>query len=65
MAVTTAVCNTFKTEVLKGEHDFGVSTQINYKIALYLTGATINKSTTSYGTTKNLLEPIIQLVEKN
>ena len=51
MAVTTAVCNTFKTEVLEAEHDFGVSTQV-YKIALYLTGATINKSTTSYGTTQ-------------
>ena len=50
MAITTAVCNSFKTEVLEAEHDFGVSTQV-YKIALYLTGATINKSTTSYGTT--------------
>ena len=51
MAVTTAVCNSFKTEVLEAEHEFGVSTQV-YKIALYLTGATINKSTTSYGTTQ-------------
>ena len=34
MAVTTAVCNTFKTEVLKGEHDFAVS-QDKFKIALY------------------------------
>ena len=51
MAVTTAVCNSFKTEVLEAEHDFGVSTQV-YKLALYLTGATINKSTTSYGTTQ-------------
>ena len=38
MAVTTAVCNTFKTEVLKGEHDFAVS-QDKFYIALYLTGA--------------------------
>ena len=51
MAVTTAVCNSFKTEVLEAEHDFGVSTQV-YKLALYLTGATINKVTTSYGTTQ-------------
>ena len=51
MAITTAVCNSFKTEVLEGEHDFGVSQQV-FKIALYLTGATINKSTTSYGTTQ-------------
>ena len=50
MAITTAVCNSFKTEVLEGEHDFGVS-QLVFKIALYLTGAAINKSTTSYGTT--------------
>ena len=51
MAITTAGCNSFKTEVLEAEHDFGVSTQV-YKIALYLTGATRNKSTTSYGTTQ-------------
>ena len=35
MAVTTAVCNSFKTEVLEAEHDFGVSTMV-YKIALIL-----------------------------
>ena len=51
MAITTAVCNSFKTEVLEAEHDFGVSQQV-FKIALYLTGATRNKSTTSYGTTQ-------------
>ena len=51
MAVTTAVCNSFKTEVLEGEHDFGVST-MQFKLSLYLTGASINKSTTSYGATQ-------------
>ena len=48
MAITTsAVCNSFKTQILEGEHDFGVSTDV-FKIAMYLSTATIGKSTTDY-----------------
>ena len=48
MAITTsAVCNSFKTQILEGEHDFGVSTDV-FKIAMYLSRATIGKSTTDY-----------------
>ena len=48
MAITTsAVCNSFKTQIFEGEHDFGVSTDV-FKIAMYLSTATIGKSTTDY-----------------
>ena len=50
MAITTAVANTFKTEVLQGKHNFTATSGDHYKLALYLTGATLNKSTTSYTT---------------
>ena len=48
MAITTsAVCNSFKTQLLEGEHDFGVSTDV-FKIAMYISTATLGKSTTDY-----------------
>jgi len=50
MAITTAVANTFKTEVLQGKHNFTATSGDHFKLALYLTGATLNKSTTSYTT---------------
>lgn len=34
MAITTAMCNSFKTEILEGVHDFTASTGNTFKIAL-------------------------------
>jgi hypothetical protein len=47
MAITSAVCNTFKTEVLRAIHNFtnGGNT---FRLALYTDQATLNKSTTQY-----------------
>jgi len=47
MAITSAVCNTFKTEVLRAIHNFtnGGNT---FRLALYTSSATLNKSTTQY-----------------
>lgn len=47
MAITTAICNSFKQEILQGVHEAGDT----YKIALFSGTATLNKSTTAYGTT--------------
>ena len=49
MAITSAVCNSFKTEVLKAVHNFtnGANT---FRLALYTSSATLNKSTTVYVT---------------
>jgi len=48
MAITSAVCNSFKTEVLTGVHDFTASTGNTFKLALYTASATLSKATTAY-----------------
>ena len=47
MAITTALCNTFKKELLQGIHTFGTDT---FKLALIKSGesGTYNKATTNY-----------------
>jgi hypothetical protein len=58
MANTQGMCNSFKTELLAGYHNFSTTNPARsantvdvFKAALYLTTATINNSTTSYTTT--------------
>lgn len=51
MANTTAMCTSFKTEVLTGTHNFTPSTGNTFKAALYFASATVNASTTAYSTT--------------
>ena len=53
MTITSAVCNTFKTEVLKAVHNFtqGGNT---FRLALYTNAATLNKSTTAYTTSNEV-----------
>jgi hypothetical protein len=54
MANTPAMCNSFKNELLTGQHNFGVgftraaTTVDTIKAALYLTTATIDNTTTIY-----------------
>ena len=50
MAITSAVCNSFKTEVLEAKHNFLASGGNTFNIALYTSSATLNKSTTAYAT---------------
>ena len=54
MAITSAICNSFKTEILKGVHDFTASSGNTFKIALYTSSATLNKSTTAYTTSNEV-----------
>jgi len=50
MAITTnAICNSFKGQLIQGEHDFDTSTD-TYKLAMYTNAATLGKSTTNYST---------------
>ena len=53
MAITSAICNSFKTEVLRAIHNFtqGGNT---FNIALYTSSATLNKSTTAYASTNEI-----------
>jgi len=50
MAITAAVCNSFKTEALQGIH---LAADV-YKIALYTSAATLSKATTAYSATNEV-----------
>jgi len=55
MAITTnAICNSFKEELLQGEHDFTVSTGDVFKLALYTSAASIGADTTSFTTSNEV-----------
>ncbi len=54
MAITSAVCNSFKVEVLKGEHNFTASSGNTFNLALYTSSATLNKSTTAYSSSNEI-----------
>ena len=52
MAITSAICNSFKVEILQGGHNFndasGAPTGNAFKLALFTDSATLSKSTTQY-----------------
>ena len=51
MAITQAVCSSFKQELLGGVHNFTASTGDVFKIALYTSSATLDSTTTVYSAT--------------
>jgi hypothetical protein len=51
MAITQAMCNSFKTELLGGTHDLDTDT---IKIALFTSSATLDASTTAYSTSNEV-----------
>jgi len=51
MAITQALCTSFKKELLEGKHDFSVSGGHTFKIALYSAGAALSAGTTNFTTT--------------
>ena len=51
MANTSAICNSFKVELLKAEHNFTASTGNTFKIALFTSSATLGAGTTAYAAT--------------
>ena len=53
MAITQAICNSFKKELLEGEHNFD-SGQDVFKLALYTSAATLDSSTTVYTSTNEI-----------
>jgi hypothetical protein len=54
MAITSAICNSFKTEILTGVHNFTASSGDTFNLALYTSSATLNKSTTAYTTSNEV-----------
>lgn len=60
MAISQAMCTSFKVELLNGIHAFGTSviraatTADTFKIALYTSSASLGASTTSYSTSNEV-----------
>ena len=54
MAITQAVCDSFKKELLEGEHDFRSSGGDQFKLALYGSSASLSITTTAYTTSQEV-----------
>ena len=54
MAITSAICNSFKQEILEAEHNFTASTGNTFKLALYTSSATLGASTTAYSSSNEI-----------
>jgi hypothetical protein len=50
MAITQAMCTSFKKELLEGTHNFKNSGGSTFKLALFTSSATLGASTTAYAT---------------
>ena len=54
MAITQAMCTSFKQELLEGTHNFKNSGGGTFKLALFTSSATLGASTTAYATTNEV-----------
>jgi len=54
MAITSAICTSFKQELLVATHNFTASTGDTFKLALYTSSATLGASTTAYTTSQEV-----------
>ncbi len=54
MASTTAICNSYRVELLQGLHDFTVTTGDAFKMALFTSTATNGAATTAYAVTNEV-----------
>jgi hypothetical protein len=54
MAITTAMCTSFKKELLEAKHNFLLSGGHTFKIALFTSSATLGASTTDYSSSNEV-----------
>jgi hypothetical protein len=54
MPISTAMCTSFKSELMSGLHDFDNPGGNTFKIALYTSSATLGASTTAYSATNEV-----------
>ena len=54
MAITQAMCTSFKVGILDGDFDFSSGTAQVFKIALYTSSATLDATTTAYSVTNEV-----------
>jgi|TARA_R110002020_G_scaffold306290_1_gene522266 hypothetical protein len=54
MAITQAIANAFKKQLLEGDQNFSSSSGDKFKLALYTSSATLNSTTTAYSATNEV-----------
>lgn len=54
MAITSALCTSYKTELARALHDHTASTGHAFKLALYSSSATLSAATTAYSATNEI-----------
>ena len=54
MAISSAICNSFKQEILVGTHNFTASSGNTFKIALFTSSASLGAGTTAYSTSNEI-----------
>ena len=54
MAITSAICTSFKVEILKAVHNFTASSGDTFKLALYTSSASLGTATTAYTTSEEV-----------
>ena len=54
MAIASAVCTSFKVELLKGVHNFTASSGNTFNLALYTSSASLGAATTAYTTSNEV-----------
>jgi len=54
MAITSAICNSFKQEILQAEHNFTASSGNTFNLALYTSSASLGAGTTAYTTSNEV-----------
>jgi hypothetical protein len=54
MTISSAVCNSFKQEILVGTHNFTASSGNAFKIALYTSSASLGAGTTAYSSSNEI-----------
>ena len=55
MAITSALCTSFKKELLERKHDFNAASGHTFKIALYTSSASLDAATTDYSTSNEVV----------
>jgi hypothetical protein len=55
MAISQAMCTSFKVQLLSGAQNFNTGTTKVYKIALYTSAANLDATTTAYSTTNEVV----------
>jgi hypothetical protein len=55
MAITSALCTSFKKELLERKHDFNTTSGHTFKIALFTSAASLDATTTAYTTSNEVV----------